>query len=214
MCVSPCEPVCAHTHVCVCVCVHVCVCVCVYTCVCVCTRVCVCGCVPCAAVHNLVPYLDAVRVIKSHGEMELLRGACRIAGHAFRAVRTIMLYIFTCVSHTSRASCSHDRTDHGWQPSWHVGVPAGVADGACRQNERGVVPVLPSSGGRRGQGKPHPLHQKRPPTQVSLQPPCQSITSHPSQCTVGKETHDLSRLHIALNHVIQYGDNGGVLCVS
>ena len=40
----------------------------------------------CTAVHNLVPYLDAVKAIKSQTEVELLREACRIAGHAFKAV--------------------------------------------------------------------------------------------------------------------------------
>ena len=46
---------------------------------------------PYAGAHNIVPYMDAVKAVKSSGEVELLRRACHIAGHAFREVQAVML---------------------------------------------------------------------------------------------------------------------------
>ena len=52
---------------------------------------------PYAGAHNIVPYMDAVKAIKSSGEVELLRRACHIAGHAFREVQAVILCTLTCI---------------------------------------------------------------------------------------------------------------------
>ena len=48
---------------------------------------------PYAGAHNIVPYMDAVKAVKSNGEVELLRRACHIAGHAFREVQAVILHL-------------------------------------------------------------------------------------------------------------------------